>query len=480
MTMNSDHSRRDFIKRAGALSLAGAAGPLAMNLAAIGEAAAATASDYKALVCVFLYGGNDWANTVVSYDTEYHKKYHDERPAIAITREELEAAGTVLNPYTPLPELRQYGLAPKLKPLIQHFDEGKLAVILNVGTLFEPTTKEDYLAGTNGTVKLPPKLFSHNDQQSFYQSSGAEGSTSGWGGRLGGEYAAGNGNSTFTCISVATSGVFLSNSKTVAYQVSTTGAVKINGISAPLYGSAACQAALRELITAPSSHLFESAHAAVVQTSIAAEGVLSPLLAGSPRSKYFPAEGVSTLADEMAMVARIIAKQSQLLQSTQTGPKRQVFFVGLGGFDTHDGILLDHPKLMEEVGTAMSAFYRETKDLGVSNQVTTFTASDFGRTLNSDGDGSDHGWGSMHFVLGGAVKGREFYGEAPLPANNGKNDVGRGRLLPRISVDQFAAQLGTWFGASADKLNEALPNLKNFKEDTLPLNFMQPPLPAAA
>jgi uncharacterized protein (DUF1501 family) len=476
--MTTENSRRDFIKKAGALSFASAAGPLAFNLAIMGEAAAATAADYKALVCVFLYGGNDWANTVVSYDTDYHTKYTIQRPNIAIKKSELDAAGTLLKPATDLPGGRQYALAPALKPLIQHFDEGNLAVILNIGTLVEPTSKADY---KNGTAKLPPKLFSHNDQQSFYQSSSTEGSTSGWGGRLGGNLAESTGKSTFTCISVSTTGVFLSNDKTPAYQVSTSGAVKIKGISAPLYGSAACQNLLLDLITTPTSgHLFEKAHTEVVKTSINAEKFLTPVLASSARSTFFPAAGESLLADELAMVARIIAKQSELASVSGAGIKRQVFFVGLGGFDTHDGVKDDHPVLMAEVGTALSAFYRETAALGVASQVTTFTASDFGRTLNSDGDGSDHGWGSMHFVLGGAVNGKQFYGEAPEPANDGPNDVGRGRLLPRVAVDQFAGQLGTWFGATPAQLDTALPNLKHFSKDTLPLGFMKLPAKVAA
>jgi uncharacterized protein (DUF1501 family) len=276
---------------------------------------------------------------------------------------------------------------------------------------------------------------------------------------------------------VSTSGVFLANPKSVAYQVSTKGAVKIKGIGSSLFGSTACQAALKDLITsAPSGHLFEKAHAEIVKTSIAAEAQITPALAGSPRSTLFPPEGSSELADKLAMVARIIAKQSELFNSSPTGVKRQVFFVGLGGFDNHDSLLDEHPVLLSELGTALSAFHLETVSLGVASQVTTFTASDFGRTLNSDGDGSDHGWGSMHFVPGDAVNGKQFYGEAPEPADDGPHDVGRGRLLPRVSVDQFAAKLGTWFGAQSDDIAVALPNLANFAGDTaLNLNFMQTP-----
>ncbi|EHR72210.1 hypothetical protein BurJ1DRAFT_3402 [Burkholderiales bacterium JOSHI_001] len=466
--MTSDNSRRAFLKRAGALSMAGAAGPLALNLAAFGQAAAATANDYKALVCVFLYGGNDYANTLVPCDSLNHQRYFDQRPAIATPLADL--AGTVLNPLEPLPEGRQYALAPQLLPLLQPFQDGKLAVMLNIGTLIEPTSKQQY---SEGTVKLPPKLFSHNDQQSFYQSSGPEGNTTGWGGRMGDLFDQNNGNATFTCISVGSSGVFASGASTVAYQVSPAGAVPINAIKQPLFGSVACQQAMRALVTAPSTQLFEAEHTRIVQRSIDAEALLTPALEQAPPSSLFPAG--NPLAAQLSMVARIISKQAQLLAGGQAGPKRQVFFVTLGGFDLHSGLKDDHPVLLDTVGQAMAAFHAETQQQGVDRQVTLFTASDFGRTLNADGDGSDHGWGSMHFVLGGAVNGGRFYGEAPVPADNGPNDVGRGRLLPRIAVDQFAAKLATWFGVLPGDIGTVLPNLKNFALDRLPLDFMQSP-----
>lgn len=461
--MTTENSRREFLKRSGALSLAGVASPLVFNLVAMGEAAAANATDYKALVCVFLYGGNDWANTIVSYDDDYYQKYFNERRSIAYDQGLLK--NTLLTPKTPLPGGHQYAFAPELAPLIPHFNAEKLAVILNIGALIEPTTKAAY---QNKSVDIPPKLFSHNDQQSFYQSSGGEGSGSGWGGRLGGALASTNPNRTFTCISVSTNGVFLANPDLGAYQVSKDGAVKIKGITEPLYGSVACQNALRDLITTtPNRHRFEEAHAKVVSNSINAEGFLSPALASHPLTALVDK---SDLASKLTMVARIIATQTAPKPGEATLAKRQVFFVGLGGFDNHDSVKTKHPALLTEVGHALSAFYLETEKLGVASQVTTFTASDFGRTLNSDGDGSDHGWGSMHFVLGGAVKGKEFYGvrEAPVPANNGPHDVGRGRLLPSTSVDEFAEQLGLWFGANPAQISDALPNLSNFKSASRP------------
>lgn len=447
-------SRRAFLKRGAALSLAASATPWALSLAAMGEAAAATANDYKALVCVFLYGGNDYANTLVPYDLPSHTAYRGFRSNIAIDRTAL--AATVLNPTTPLAGGRQYALAPGLSPLVPAFDAGKLSVILNVGTLVRPTTKLQY---TNKSVLLPPKLFSHNDQQAYWQASSPEGATSGWGGRLGDLFAAGNGNATFTCVNVSGNAVYLTGKSAVQYQVTTGGAVAINGVTSNLFGSSACSTALRNLLVAPSTQLFESEYARVAQRSIDAQVALTSALAGASVNTVFPTG--NDLASQLKMVARMIASRSAL------GAKRQVFLVALNGFDTHSSLSTAHPVLMTKLGDALSAFYDATVELGVSDAVTTFTASDFGRTLVSNSDGSDHGWGSMHFVLGGAVQGKSFIGTPPVIANNGVDDVGQGRLLPNLSVDQMGATLASWFGVSATDMTAVLPNLGNFSSKNL-------------
>ena len=447
-------SRRAFLQRGTALSLAAGAAPWALSLAAIGEAAAATATDYKALVCVFLYGGNDYANTLVPYDSASYGLYQGFRGNIAIDRNAL--VPTVLNPATPLPGGRQFALAPGLGPLLPLFDAGKMSVLLNVGTLVQPTTKLQY---SNNSVLLPPKLFSHNDQQSYWQSSSPEGAASGWGGRMGDLYAAGNGNATFTCISVAGNAVYLAGKSAVQYQITPSGPVPVAGIKSPLFGSAACSQALQALMTQPRTHLFESEYTRVTSRSIAANDQLVSALAGANVSTTFPTG--NSLGDQLKMVARLIAARGA------TGAKRQVFFVSLGGFDNHDGLAGQHPGLMATVGDALAAFYQSTVELGVADQVTTFTGSDFGRTLASNNDGSDHGWGSMHFVLGGRVLGQSYVGAAPALANNGPDDVGQGRLLPAIAVDQLASTLATWFGVSASDQASVLPNLGNFSAHDL-------------
>jgi len=457
-------SRRAFLQRASALSVAGIAAPWALNLAAMAEASAATASDYKAIVCVFLYGGNDYANTVIPYDNTNYNAYYKLRPTLAYSQASL--VNSVLTPTAaPLDAAgfaRQYALAPELAPLLPLFNTGKMGVLLNVGTLVQATSKLQY---TNKSVPLPPKLFSHNDQQSVWQASSPEGAASGWGGRMGDLFESGNGNATFTCVNVSGNAVFLSGKTAVQYQVSPGGSVPFSALQHPLFGSAACSTALQTLISQPRAHLLENEYTRVTKRSIDANSALTSALAGAGDiATPFPA--ANPLGEQLKLVARMIASAGAV------GAKRQVFFVSMGGFDTHDGLVKVHPGLLKSVADAVAAFYAATVELGVADKVTTFTASDFGRTLSGNNDGSDHGWGSMHFMVGGAVKGQRFYGVPPAVASNGPDDVGQGRLLPTTSVDQYAATLGKWMGASDSNLLSLLPNLVNYNVGARNLGFL--------
>ncbi len=458
--LEKNQSRRSFLKTGLGFSVAGVAAPLALNLAAMAEAAAASSAltssdDYKAIVCLFMYGGNDYANTLIPYDAPSHAAYTSFRSNLAIGLPFL--SDTLLKPATPLLNARQYALAPELSSLVPIFDAAQMSVILNVGTLVHPTTKAQY---TSASVPLPPKLFSHNDQQSYWQSTYPEGATSGWGGRMGDLFQSANSKAAFTCIGLGGNAVYLTGKYTSQYQLSASGSVQINGIKSALFGSSACQAALNKIIVSPSSHMLEQEYIKTTARSIDAHDQVSAALAKiSPITTPYPIN--NSLSDQLQVVAKLIAARSSL------GVKRQVFFVSLGGFDNHTGLTKYHPGLMQLVGDAMSSFYKATLELGVSQQVTTFTASDFGRTLLSNSDGSDHGWGSMHFVVGGAVKGQKFVGTPPVIANSGPDDVGQGRLLPSLSVDQVAATLATWFGVSALDQQSILPNLKNFSQKDL-------------
>ena len=461
------HSRRAFLRRSGQLALSGTALPFALNLAAMGEAAAFDATDYKALVCVFFYGGNDYANTVVTYDDPSYNAYSTIRgggagqTAGGIALAKADLAATLLNPTTALPGGRQYALHPSMGGLAGLFNAGQAAVQLNVGPLVVPLTKTQYNSGDRKTYPLPPKLFSHNDQQSIWQSSSPEGSTVGWGGKTGDLALSSNSTSLFTCINVTGNAVFLSGDSALSYQVSSGGgAVAINGVKNNVYGSSAVKTAMAALVQQSRSHTLENEYNKVTTRAIGAEAQVTSGLAGVTLATPFPAG--NSLADQLKMVARLIGARNAL------GTRRQVFMVSIGGFDLHDNLIAQHPGVLGKVSDALTAFYKATVELGVANKVTAFTASDFGRTLASNGDGSDHGWGSHHVMVGGAVSGKAFYGTPP-PVSVGNTaaasdqwHVGQGRLLPSTSVDQYAATLAKWFGVADSEVTGILPNSSRF------------------
>jgi uncharacterized protein (DUF1501 family) len=490
--------RREFLRRSAQLAFTGAALPTAINLATMGDAAAFTAPDgsYKALVCIFLYGANDYANTVVAYDDATYDKYSAirgggiGRSAGGIALAKADLTPTLLSPTIPLASGRQYALHPSMTDLAGLFNAGQAAVQLNVGPLIEPITRAQYNAFAK---KIPPKLFSHNDQQSIWQSSESEGSTIGWGGNLGDFGVPVNASgSTFSCVSVTGNAVFLAGDTALAYQVSKDGAVKLSSIAnTKVYNSTSVRTALNQLIAQTGTGALEIEYNKITQRSISAESIVTNALAAgsaavdSPNYAAFTPTMLTenTLAGQLKMVARMIAGRGAL-----GSPKRQVFMVSLGGFDLHDNLISQHPNLLRYVSEAMTAFYDATVKLGVDSQVTSFTASDFGRTLTSNGDGSDHGWGSHHFVVGGAVNGKAFYGYAPpmsisddLSKPENLWHVGQGRLLPTTSVDQYAATLATWFGVEASEMTKVVPNIGNFDNVTQDginyqknLGFMKP------
>lgn len=437
--------------------MTGTALPFALNMAAVGEAAAFEASDYKALVCVFLGGGNDYANTVVPYDDASYAKYYGLRSTIALQKPAL--ANTVLTPVVPLSGGLQYALNPTMTAMVGLFNAGQAAIQLNVGPLIVPLTRAQY---NSRAFPIPPKLLSHNDQAAVWQSLSPEGATSGWGGRIGDLALGDNGGSTFTCISASGNAVFVAGKSAVQYQVSTGGAVAIAPIKTNVYGSSAVRSALADLITQPSLHDFENEYASITKRAISSEALVAAGI-GSTNSLSTPFPASNNLADQLRIVARLIKARGSL-----GAVKRQVFFVSMGGFDNHDNLKASHAPALGKVSEAMAAFYQATVELGVQDQVTAFTASDFGRTLATNGDGSDHGWGGHHFVVGGAVKGNAFYGTPP-PISTGNTaapedqwHIGAGRLLPSTSVDQYAATMARWFGVADAELDGIFPNLRNF------------------
>ncbi|MDY7574976.1 DUF1501 domain-containing protein [Actimicrobium sp. CCI2.3] len=470
MTTKPNPSRREFLRAASLLSIVGSAGaPFAFNLATIGAAAAQAApSDYKALICLFMAGGNDHGNTVLATDPQSWAEYQRIRTTSDAGSIALPAAGDAggvlpITPNTVQPG-RNFALHPSLQPLKELFDAKRVAIIANVGTLITPTTLAQYKAKS---VKLPPRLFSHNDQQSLWQSSMPEGARSGWGGRMGDLMMAANAMPVFTAISVTGNNVFLAGRTIIQYQVSSAGAAPIGSLTGPLFGSSAGANPLQAIISGERTNLFEKDYATVVKRGIDAQGTFGsafavPGVVPDPTRYTNPNTGLpatNPLAVQLQTIARTIAGRNAL------GAKRQVFFVSMGGFDTHDGQRKTQADLMARLAHAMAYFdgvMGNLQGVNLRNQVTLFTGSDFGRTFSSNGDGTDHGWGAHHFVMGGAVNGMDIYGTFPVTGFKHDLDVGSGSLLPQISVDQYGATLASWFGLSATQIADVFPAIGNF------------------
>ena len=507
--MSSSMDRRQLLRMGGALSGLGVAAPFALQLAAAGSAAGQSAPDYKALVCIFLFGGNDSHNTVLATDADSWGRYFSTRNTgqdpIALmpvgtaptppgqtspvtgrvsNANSPEAWGGVL-PIAPrtaqrIPDgtnatNRTFALHPFLGPLQTLFNQGRLAVLANVGTLIQPTTKAQYLAKS---VAVPTSLFSHNDQQSTWQALSTEGARTGWGGKFADLTASQNGSNTlFTAISTAGNAVFLSGQTIVQYQLSTGAqpAVSITGATSnSLFTSSLGPARLRDLITDvnQSSNLAADYSSVVARSMAAATTVNSAftqaIVTGVPAASAYtnPLTGrteTNTLALQLQTVARMIAAAPSL------GVKRQVFFVSLGGWDTHDFQNTAQPNLLAKVAHALSYFDGALSNVGGIDrrgQVTAFTASDFSRSFTTNGDGTDHAWGAHHFILGGAVAGGDMYGQYPtLGADVGgfnNPDNVNNALIPTTSVDQYGATLGRWFGVSDSDIDVIFPRLRNF------------------
>jgi len=452
----SQASRREFLRRAAAFSLLRGAGPLGLQLAGIGAAAAASQpEDYRAIVCLFMFGANDAHNTLVPLAPDAHARYAEARSVLALPRENLLALGDTA-----------LGLHPSLAPLQTLFANGKAAVLANVGPLIQPIPDADTFRRTN--IPRPPKLFSHNDQQAIWQAFSPEGAKRGWGGRIADMLAAQNGNALFTAISASENAVFLASDKTLQYQISPSGAIGFNRATASsIFGSPKGAEALRAQILAGNKDLLDQEYGAVVERSVDAYGLVSTALARLPENDPRVALPEDLARNRLAQQLRIVARLIGVRGDPALRQRRQVFFVSLGGFDTHDNELVKQAELLDSVARSVGWFQQSMEALGTSDKVTLFTASDFGRALLSNGDGSDHGWGGHHFIVGGAVHGGKVYGTFPDVALKTTTDVGNGRLLPTTAVDQYAATLARWMGVSESELPQVLPNIGNFASSNL-------------
>jgi uncharacterized protein (DUF1501 family) len=419
-----------------------------MRMINAAAAQVAGVDDYKALVCLFLYGGNDGHNLVVPTDSAGYAAYAGSRGGLAIPTSQLK-------PISPTNTGgRTFGFHPQCGELANLFNNGKMAVLFNVGTLVVPTTRAQYFAQS---VPLPPQLFSHNDQQVQWQTSVPDQmSRTGWAGRAADLLASLNGNSTVSMsMSLAGANVWEVGNQVSQYSVSTNGSIGLDSSQTP----PARVEAVKQLLTVPHSNLYEAAFAQTMKRAIDNDAKLKTALNTAPALQTaFPD---TSLARQLKMIARLISARTAL------GHKRQIYFAAVIGYDLHGGQMSPHADLMKELSGAMGSFYDATVELGVANNVTTFTASDFGRTLTSNGTGSDHGWGNHQLIMGGAVSGKKCYGAFPNLQIDGPDDSGLGRYIPTTSVDEYSATLAKWFGVSQTNLSTVFPNLGRFAKPDL-------------
>ncbi|MEL6758323.1 MAG: DUF1501 domain-containing protein [Pseudomonadota bacterium] len=452
--------RRRFLK-ATCAGLGVGAG-FASNLASF-NAFASEDDTYKALVCVFLYGGMDAHDTIIPYDQSSSFAFERIRDQLLSGYDSVSPRrrSSLLALNGDL-EGRTFGLPTELAPLRDLYNDGHAAVIGNIGPLIEPIERTAFV---NGSGIRPKKLFSHNDQQSTWMASSPEGALSGWGGRIADALQAAslNPRSSFSAVSMDLNSIFVTGNQVQPFVTSTSGPPELffEGYHRVL-GSGEFSNTYQNMLRGSagvSDNLFMEDVAEITKRSLDSNTLLEQELSSSRMVMAdFP---TSNLGGQLEMVAKIIERRESL------GLKRQIFFVAMGGFDTHSGQVTKLPALQSELAHSLKAFYDATVRLGIEDQVTTFTASDFGRTLGVNGDGTDHGWGAHHFALGGAVNGGRVYGNIPPPEFGHDYDAGRGRLIPQIAVDQYASAFGRWFGLSETDLHDVIPGLKNFDSDVL-------------
>ncbi len=460
-------SRRQFLRTASMASMAGFyVSPFLLELNSLAAMAQGTTSDYRALVCVYLQGGNDGHGTVIATDPSSFAAFTQARsgaPGLAYPMSELL-------PITPKTQQsgRTFALNPNLTGVQNLFSAGRAAIVANTGTLITPATKTQVRANS---VPLPDSLFSHFDQTAAWQavaSNLGSGERVGWGGAVADAVEAMNMNSNamFTCISTSGNALFLAGQSSFQLNVTSAGPVPIYGLAQPPFGLSSAANPLNSILTADETNLFAKEYEVVIKRSMQAQATLASSMApagqggvANPPQYLDPMTtklANNPLAGSLQTVARIIAGRASL------GVTRQIFYVQLGSFDTHDGQAQTHAKLLTQLGAAFEYFDGLMVSMGLSNNVTSFTISDFGRTLTCNSDGTDHGWGSHHFVVGGAVQGQDMYGQYPVVGVDQANDVGAGRLIPTTSVEQYAGTLARWFGLSDGQIRTVFPNFGNF------------------
>ena len=475
-------TRRRFIRQAACAAIGtGALTAAIRDLRFMNAAMAQSAiSDYKALVCIFLAGGNDSNNLIIPTIPAEHDDYAAIRTDVLAIP--LTGAPNVALPLSPLNnDGHSYGLHPACPELATLFSESKLAVLFNAGTLVFPMTRAQY---QGGILEKPPQLFSHSDQVTQWQTSIPDRPPlTGWGGRCGDLLASVQPNAPISlCVTLAGANTFEVGNIVSQYSVSTSGAINLSSVSGARLQS------LTNILGLPYPNFQAQAYASVGEHAIQTGGLLNSAITATSAANYWtipfpttvtsPTGGVafgSYLAQQLKMIARLIEAGNRSAGSGGFGMKRQIFFCQVGGYDLHSGqtagsgqsTIGSHANLLAELSQCLFAFQRAMEQLGLSNNVTSFTASDFGRTFPCNGGGTDHGWGSHHLIMGGAVNGQRTYGKFPTLTVNGPDDTNTGRWIPTTAIDQYFATLATWFGVDNSNLATVFPNLNRFSASNL-------------
>jgi uncharacterized protein (DUF1501 family) len=453
-------TRRALLQKASALTLSPTVAPIGLGLLGIANAAAQTATGYKALVYVFLNGGNDCYNTVVPYDTDNYNSYFNARKGIASADGVYSGIAVMKSKLGPtllgtrgLSSGQQMALNPTMTGLKSVFDAGRAAIVMNMGLLNSPTSLAQF---RNRSVPLPLYMFSHTQTQLWYKGK----SDMGWGGQASDYFLQDNAHASLTNINAGGDSGFLVGQLTRGYQTTPTGPSAVSALAkGNVFGSAQCAQALQTLIRQSSAHLIEDIYATKTRNALDVRQTVVNAIGTSVPDKFktwFPSASGGNLAAQLQMVARLVE------QGPSLNMKRQVFIVSMGGFDNHDGLVENHPGLVKTVSDALTQFDSAMVGLNMSHAVTAFTGSEFGRQLNNNGNGNDHGWGGHQFVVGGAVNGGRFLGKAPVTGLGHSLDAGGGRLLPTTATEQLNAELGRWFGVSDSDLGSIFPNSTNF------------------
>ena len=447
-------NRRDFLRTSGAAAAAASFAATPGLAWSQGVGTTAPFPDYKALVCVFLFGGNDSYNMVVPNTAAEYNAYAASRQNLAIAQQDL----LPINPVSQA-GANPFGFHPSMPGMQGLFETGKAAVVANVGPLVEPTTRDQFF---NQSVTLPSQLFSHNDQQDQWHAlKGAGTSKTGWAGRIADLIRTSVATQQMaTNASLFGTSLWQSADESIAYVMGQTGPLAFTGFSDdPNDITYDQKRAFMRIVEAQYGSIYERAFAEIQQRAIAAADSVSAAIDSAPvLNTAFPN---SQLGRQLETVARLIGSRDQLQM------QRQIFFVATGGFDSHDDQNQNQPDLLGGISEAITAFYDATVELSIADAVTTFTQSDFGRTLTSNGDGTDHAWGGNQLVVGDSVAGQEFYGTYPLLQIGGPDDVGGGRMIPTTSADQFAATLARWFGVPEVDLDIVAPHIGNFAQRDL-------------